>query len=193
MELQAGINKFYVRCSPAESSDSTPDVHPQLQQRSRVISKGWKTQRAGARHWCPARNHCQILSTCLQADVSLFCPAPLPGSKVSTISGTKHEEKALLRGKVHKCGLDARLIQLEAPVSSEHGRAHSHLIQKALKTYPRIPILYIFPWNCCILVTIYFPYKNILPSMFFFPNFCRKNNRSGYNYTLMLASLQALC
>lgn len=133
------------------------------------------------------------LLICLQADVSLFCPAPLPGSKVSTISGTKHEEKALLRGKVHKCGLDARLIQLEAPVSSEHGRAHSHLIQKALKTYPRIPILYIFPWNCCILVTIYFPYKNILPSMFFFPNFCRKNNRSGYNYTLMLASLQALC
>lgn len=54
------------------------------------------------------------------ADVSLFCPAPLPGSKVSTISGTKHEGKALLRGKVHKCGLDARLIQLQSPQPAQN-------------------------------------------------------------------------
>lgn len=56
----------------------------------------------------------------LLADVSLFCPAPLPGSKVSTISGTKHEGKALLRQKVHKCGLDARLIQLQSPQSAQN-------------------------------------------------------------------------
>lgn len=132
------------------------------------------------------------LHICLQADVSLFCPAPLPGSKVRTISGTKHEGKALLRGNVHKCGLDARLIQLQGPQSAQN-MAELVLIQKAQKTYPRIPILYTFPWNCCILVTIYFPYKNILPCMFCFPNFCRKTNKNGYNYTLILASLQALC
>lgn len=55
----------------------------------------------------------------LQADVSLFCPAPQPGSKVSTISGTKHEGKALLRGKVHECGLDARLTQPQSPQSAQ--------------------------------------------------------------------------
>lgn len=60
------------------------------------------------------------LNIFLQADVSLFCPAPLPGSKVSTISGTKHEGKGLLRGKVHKCGLDARLIQLQSPQSAQN-------------------------------------------------------------------------
>lgn len=36
MELQAGINKFYARCSIAESSGSAPEVHPQPQHRSRV-------------------------------------------------------------------------------------------------------------------------------------------------------------
>lgn len=36
MELQAGINKFYARCSTAQSSNSAPEVHPQPQQRSRV-------------------------------------------------------------------------------------------------------------------------------------------------------------
>lgn len=31
------------------------------------------------------------------------------------------------------------------------------------------------------------------PCMFCFPNFCRKSNKSGYSYALMLASIQALC
>lgn len=121
MELQAGINKFYVRCAPAESSNSTSEVHPQPQQRSRVVSKGGKNRElepdTAAQLEITARF---CLHICLQADVSLFCPAPLPGSKVSTISGTKHEGKALLRGKVHKCGLDAMLIQLQSPRSAQN-------------------------------------------------------------------------
>lgn len=65
--------------------------------------------------------------------------------------------------------------------------------QKAAKTDPRIPVLYIFPGDFCLWVTIYFPNKNMLPCMFCFPNFCRKSNKSGYSYALMLASIQALC
>lgn len=80
------------------------------------------------------------------------------------MSGTKHEGKALLRGKVHEYGLDARLIQLQSPQSAQNmaelilsssKRCKRHTRGYQFSTYFHGIVVFWLPFIS--LVKIYYP------------------------------------